>query len=57
MQETERDLVGYAGRPPVVAWPGGARIAVNFVLNYEEGAETLQIQVPVAPASLAEMTS
>ena len=40
MQEMERDLVGYAGRAPVVAWPGGARIAVNFVLNYEEGAET-----------------
>jgi len=34
-----RDLVGYAGRPPDAAWPGGARLAVNFVLNYEEGAE------------------
>lgn len=34
-----RDLVGYADRPPDVAWPGGARLAVNFVLNYEEGAE------------------
>ena len=35
----ERDLVGFAGQPPQVDWPGGARIAVNFVLNYEEGAE------------------
>lgn len=34
-----RDLVGYGGRAPVVAWPDGARIAINFVVNYEEGAE------------------
>jgi putative urate catabolism protein len=34
-----RDLVGYAGAPPQAAWPGGARIAVQFVLNYEEGGE------------------
>ncbi len=34
-----RDLVGYAGSPPAVHWPGGARLAVSFVLNYEEGAE------------------
>lgn len=34
-----RDLVGY-GREPVFAdWPGGARVAVQFVLNYEEGGE------------------
>lgn len=35
-----RDLVGYGGRPPVVAWPGGARVAVSVALNYEEGAES-----------------
>ena len=34
-----RDLIGYAGRPPHANWPGNARIAVQFVLNYEEGAE------------------
>lgn len=34
-----RDFVGYGGQPPDVTWPGGARLAVNFVLNYEEGAE------------------
>jgi len=34
-----RDLIGYAGHPPHAAWPGGARVAVSFVLNYEEGAE------------------
>lgn len=34
-----RDFVGYGGTPPGVTWPGGARLAVNFVLNYEEGGE------------------
>lgn len=35
-----RDLTGYAGRPPHPHWPGEARIAVQFVLNVEEGAES-----------------
>lgn len=35
----ERDLVGYAGRPPHAGWPNAARVAVQFVLNYEEGGE------------------
>ena len=35
-----RDLVGYGGRPPPARWPGEARVAVQFVLNYEEGAES-----------------
>ena len=34
-----RDLRGYAGKPPHAQWPNQARIAVQFVLNYEEGAE------------------
>ena len=34
-----RDLKGYGRQPPHARWPGGARIAVQFVLNYEEGAE------------------
>lgn len=34
-----RDLIGYGATPPEAAWPGGARIAVQFVINYEEGAE------------------
>ncbi|MGK9145257.1 allantoinase PuuE [Xanthomonas euvesicatoria] len=34
-----RDLVGYGATPPAAQWPGGARIAVQFVINYEEGAE------------------
>jgi allantoinase len=34
-----RDLIGYGADPPHADWPGGARIAVQMVLNYEEGAE------------------
>ncbi|MCO8070696.1 MAG: allantoinase PuuE [Acinetobacter sp.] len=34
-----RDLIGYHGEPPKVQWPNGARVAVQFVLNYEEGGE------------------
>ena len=43
MEDTQnpypRDLIGYGRRPPKAGWPGGARIAVQFVLNYEEGGE------------------
>lgn len=34
-----RDLVGYGAHPPYADWPGDARIAVQFVINYEEGGE------------------
>jgi putative urate catabolism protein len=34
-----RDLVGYGRTPPNADWPGNARVAVQFVLNYEEGGE------------------
>jgi putative urate catabolism protein len=34
-----RDLAGYGRTPPDPHWPGGARVAVQFVINYEEGAE------------------
>ena len=34
-----RDLIGYGAKPPHAKWPGGARIAVQLVLNYEEGGE------------------
>jgi allantoinase len=34
-----RDLIGYGRTPPFADWPGNARIAVQFVLNYEEGGE------------------
>lgn len=34
-----RDLIGHGRNPPHAQWPDGARIAVQFVLNYEEGGE------------------
>ena len=34
-----RDLLGHAGKPPLVRWPNGAHVAVSFVVNFEEGAE------------------
>jgi hypothetical protein len=34
-----RDMIGYNQRPPHPQWPGAARVAVQFVLNYEEGGE------------------
>ena len=34
-----RDMVGYGRTPPDPRWPGGARIALQFVVNYEEGGE------------------
>jgi allantoinase len=35
-----RDLVGYGRNPPLADWPQAARVAVQFVLNYEEGGES-----------------
>lgn len=35
----ERDLVGYGAEPPRIRWKGGAKVAVNIVINYEEGSE------------------
>lgn len=39
MNDYPRDLLGYGANPPDANWPGGAQIAVQFVLNYEEGGE------------------
>ena len=36
---SDRDLLGYGGRWPDMAWPNGARLAVSVVVNFEEGAE------------------
>lgn len=35
-----RDLTGYGPRPPHAGWPGNARLALSFVVNYEEGGES-----------------
>lgn len=37
--EYKRDVVGYADHPPHPKWPNNARVAVQFVINYEEGGE------------------
>jgi peptidoglycan/xylan/chitin deacetylase (PgdA/CDA1 family) len=51
-----RDLVGYGRTPPNPQWPGGARIAVQFVLNYEEGGENCILHGdPASEAFLSEI--
>ena len=39
MNRYPRDMVGYGQKRPRVTWPNGSKVAVQFVLNYEEGAE------------------
>lgn len=39
MHRYPRDMTGYGAKAPQVNWPGGAKIAIQFVLNYEEGGE------------------
>jgi allantoinase len=48
-----RDLIGYGPTPPNPKWPNGARLALNFVLNYEEGSE---YSVPDGERSEATLT-
>ncbi|MCF4172993.1 allantoinase PuuE [Vibrio sp. McD22-P3] len=38
-KDYSRNLIGYGANPPHPKWPNNARIAVSFVLNYEEGGE------------------
>src|SRR5258706_6965645 len=53
-----RDLVGYGATPPKARWPGGARIALQFVLNYEEGSENAILHGDAASESfLSEMVA
>ncbi|WP_040696396.1 allantoinase PuuE [Nocardia vinacea] len=53
----ERDFVGYGATPPDPQWPDGANIAVQFVLNYEEGAEHNVLDGdPHSETFLSEMT-
>ena len=52
----DRDLVGYGQNPPDPKWPCAARIAVQFVLNYEEGAErSVELGDAVSEYFLSEM--
>ena len=51
-----RDLRGYGASPPDPRWPGGARLAVQIVLNYEEGGENCVLHGdPASEAFLSEM--
>lgn len=48
MSRYPRDMLGYGATPPDAKWPGGANIAVQFVLNYEEGGENNVLHGDVA---------
>ena len=53
-----RDLAGYGRAVPHARWPGGARIALQFVLNYEEGGENAVLHGdPASEQFLSEMFS
>lgn len=49
-----RDLIGYADELPDFAWPNGARVAVNLVLNYEEGSERTPLEGDATREPLVE---
>ncbi len=54
----DRDFVGYAGHPPDPRWPGGARLALNFVMNYEEGSEySMMDRDGTSDAALTELNT
>jgi putative urate catabolism protein len=55
-QDYPRDLIGYGPTPPQAGWPGAARLAVQFVLNYEEGGENSILHGdPASEAFLSEI--
>ena len=54
----DRDFVGYGGQPPDPRWPGGARLALNFVMNYEEGSEySMMDRDGTSDAALTELNA
>ena len=57
MTRYPRDMTGYGATPPAANWPGGAKIAVQIVLNYEEGGENNVLHGdPASEAFLSEIT-
>ncbi|WP_298864284.1 allantoinase PuuE [uncultured Sulfitobacter sp.] len=57
MNRYMRDMTGYGANPPVASWPYGAKIAVQIVLNYEEGGENNILHGDAASeAFLSEIT-
>ena len=56
MERYPRDMRGHGPHPPHPHWPGGARIAVQFVLNYEEGGESCVLHGdPASEAFLSDI--
>ena len=57
-KQYDRDLIGYSSTPIDPKWPGNAKIAVQFVINYEEGGENCILHGDVASeAFLSEIIS
>ena len=57
MKRYPRDMTGYGATPPAANWPNDAKIAVQFVLNYEEGGENNILHGdPASEAFLSEIT-
>ena len=57
MHRYPRDMTGYGANPPDPQWPGGAKIAVQIVMNYEEGGENNILHGDAASeAFLSEIT-
>jgi allantoinase len=53
-----RDMIGYGSKPPHPRWPGRARLAVQFVINYEEGGENCVLHGdPASEAFLSEIVA
>ncbi len=53
-----RDMRGYGTRPPDPRWPGGARLALQIVLNYEEGGENCVLHGdPASETFLSEIVA
>lgn len=51
-----RDMIGYGASPPDSRWPDGARLALQFVINYEEGGENAILHGdPASEAFLSEI--
>jgi len=57
MKDYPRDMLGYGGTPPDPKWPNGAKLAIQIVLNYEEGGENNILHGDTASeAFLSEIT-
>ena len=56
MKRYRRDMIGYGANPPQANWPDGAKIALQFVINYEEGGENCILHGdPASEAFLSEI--